>query len=99
MMNLTTIRVGHIDNEAPLEHYSAVYYQATVTAEAASRAEEVAEVARKAAEEALSKVEEALVKAVIKRLTRWEWIATLVIINLAIVFAAVLFAVAIGQAV
>jgi len=44
-------------------------------------------------------VEETLVKAVIKRLTRWEWIATLVIINLAIVFAAVLFAVAIGQAV
>ncbi len=37
-----------------------------------------------------------LIKAVIKRLTRGEWIALLVIINMAIVFAAVLFAVAIG---
>ncbi|MEE8204582.1 MAG: hypothetical protein V3T68_00880, partial [Dehalococcoidales bacterium] len=64
-----------------------------------SKAEEVAEVARKAAQEALTKAEEALVRAVIKRLTRGEWIFLLIVINLAVVFAAVLLAVAIGQAI
>ena len=61
--------------------------------------EMAAEKARKAAEEALAKAEEALVKAVVKRLTNWEWITTLVIINLAIVFGAVMLAFALAQAV
>ena len=60
--------------------------------------ERAAEVARKEAQEALSKAEEALVKAVVKRLTRWEWITTLIVINLAIVFGAVLLAFALAKA-
>jgi len=62
--------------------------------EATTRAEEIARLAREAAEQAMAKAEEALVKAVVKRLTQWEWIATLVVINLAIVFGAVMLAVA-----
>ena len=60
--------------------------------------ETAAENAKKSAEEALAKAEEALVKAVVKRLTKGEWIATLVVINLAIVFGAVMLAYALGQA-
>ena len=63
--------------------------------EATSRAEEIALAAKRAAEEALAKAEEALIKSIIKRLTRWDWIATLVIINLSIIFAAVLFSTAV----
>jgi hypothetical protein len=63
--------------------------------EATSRAEEIALAAKRAAEEALAKAEEALIKSIIKRLTRWDWIATLIIINLSLIFAAVLFATAI----
>lgn len=63
---------------------------------AAKRAEESARIAKEI-EDRLSKAEEALVKAVIKRLGRSEWILILVVINLAIVFAAVLFAVAIAK--
>ena len=69
---------------------------------AANNAQEVgeraAEVARKEAQEALAKAEEALVKAVVKRLARWDWIATLIVINLAIVFGAVMLAFALAQA-
>ena len=64
--------------------------------DAAKRAEGAANVAKEI-EERLSKTEEALVKAVIKRLTRSEWILVLIVINLAIIFAAVLFAAAIAQ--
>jgi len=60
--------------------------------------ERIAEEARLEAQEALSKAEEALVKAVIKRLSRWDWIATLVVINLAIIFCAVLLAFAMAAA-
>ena len=60
--------------------------------------ERAAEVARKEAAEALSKAEEALVKAVVKRLSRWDWVATLIVINLAIVFGAVMLAVALAKA-
>jgi hypothetical protein len=66
--------------------------------DAAKRAEAAAKIAKEI-EERLSKAEEALVKAVIKRLTRSDWILILVVINLAIVFAAVLFAVAIASAI
>lgn len=60
--------------------------------------ERIAEEARLEAQEALSKAEEALVKAVIKRLSRWDWIATLIVINLAIIFCAVLIAFALASA-
>ena len=60
--------------------------------------ERIAEEARLEAQEALSKAEEALVKAVIKRLSRWDWIATLIVINLAIIFCAVLLAFAMAKA-
>ena len=59
--------------------------------------ERAAEVARKEAQEALAKAEEAMVKAVVKRLARWDWIATLIVINLAIVFGAVMLAFALAQ--
>ena len=36
-------------------------------------------------------------KAVVKRLARWDWIATLIVINLAIVFGAVMLAFALAQ--
>lgn len=62
---------------------------------AAKRAEESARLAKEV-EDRLSSMEEKLVKSVIKRLARSEWILVLVVINLAIVFAAVLFAVAIS---
>jgi colicin import membrane protein len=61
--------------------------------------EKATEVARKAADEALAKAEEALVKAVVKRLSRWEWITTLIVINLAIIFGAVLLALALAKAI
>ncbi|MFC1875546.1 hypothetical protein ACFLY3_05320 [Chloroflexota bacterium] len=60
--------------------------------------ERIAEETRLEAQEALSKAEEALVKAVIKRLSRWDWIATLIVINLAIIFCAVLIAFALAKA-
>jgi hypothetical protein len=59
--------------------------------------EKAAEVARKEAQEAMAKAEEAMVKAVVKRLARWDWIATLIVINLAIVFGAVMLALAFAQ--
>ena len=62
---------------------------------AAKRAEESAKLAKEI-EDRLSSMEEKLVKSVIKRLARSEWILVLIVINLAIVFAAVLFAVAIS---
>ena len=62
---------------------------------AAKRAEESARLAKEV-EDRLSELEEKLVKSVIKRLARSEWILVLIVINLAIVFAAVLFAVAIS---
>ncbi|MCJ7769024.1 MAG: alanine-zipper protein [Dehalococcoidales bacterium] len=58
----------------------------------------IAEEARLEAQEALSKAEEALIKAVMKRLSRWDWIATLIVINLAIIFCAVLIAFAMAKA-
>lgn len=61
--------------------------------------ERIAEEARLEAQEALAKAEEALVKAVIKRLSRWDWIATLIVINLAIIFCAVLIAFALVRAI
>ncbi len=61
--------------------------------------ERIAEEARLEAQEALSKAEEALVKAVMKRLSRWDWIATLIVINLAIIFCAVLIAFALAKAI
>ena len=61
--------------------------------------ERIAEEARLEAQEALSKAEEALIKAVIKRLARWDWIATLIVINLAIIFCAVLIAFALAKAI
>ena len=61
--------------------------------------ERIAEEARLEAQEALSKAEEALVKAVIRRLSRWDWIATLIVINLAIIFCAVLIAFALAKAI
>jgi len=64
--------------------------------DAGAKAESIANSAKLAAEEAMNKAQEALVKAVIKRLTSWEWISILVIINLSIVFAAVLLATAFG---
>lgn len=62
---------------------------------AAKRAEESAKLAKEV-EDRLASMEEKLVKSVIKRLARSEWILVLIVINLAIVFAAVLFAVAIS---
>ena len=61
--------------------------------------ERIAEEARLEAQEALSKAEEALVKAVLRRLSRWDWIATLIVINLAIIFCAVLIAFALAKAI
>jgi colicin import membrane protein len=61
--------------------------------------ERIAEEARLEAQEALSKAEEALVKAVVKRLARWDWVATLIVINLAIIFCAVLIAFALAKAI
>jgi len=60
--------------------------------------ERIAEESRLEAQEALSKVEEALAKATVKRLPRWDWIATLIVINLAIIFCAVLIAFALAAA-
>ena len=71
----------------------------TAAKNAREAGEKAAEAAKQAAEEALSKAEEALVKSVVKRLTRWEWIATLIVINLAIVFGAVMLAFAMAQAI
>ena len=70
----------------------------TASKEAYEAGERAAEAARKEAEKAMAKAEEALVKAVIKRLARWDWIATLIVINLAIVFGAVMLAFALAQA-
>ena len=61
--------------------------------------ERIAEEARLEAQESLSTAEEALVKAVMKRLSRWDWIATLIVINLAIIFCAVLIAFALAKAI
>ena len=58
--------------------------------EARAIGERTAQEARREAQEALAKAEEALVKAVIKRLARWDWIATIIVINLALIFCAVL---------
>jgi hypothetical protein len=45
----------------------------------------------------MDKAEEAMVKAVVKRLARWDWIATLIVINLAIAFGAVMLDLALAQ--
>jgi len=66
--------------------------------EARQIGERIAQEARREAQEALSKAEEALVRAVVKRLARWDWIATLIVINLAIIFCAVLIAFALAKA-
>ena len=70
----------------------------TASKDAREAGERAAEVARKEAALALTKAEEALVKAVVKRLARWDWIATLIVVNLAIVFGAVMLAFALAQA-
>ena len=70
----------------------------TASKEAREAGEKYADIARKEAERAMAKAEEALVKSVVKRLARWDWIATLVVINLAIVFGAVMLAFALAQA-
>ena len=70
----------------------------TASKEAREAGEKYAEIARKEAERAMAKAEEALVKAVVKKLARWDWIATLIVINLAIVFGAVMIALALAQA-
>lgn len=59
----------------------------------------IAQEARMEAQEALAKAEEALVKAVIKRLSHGEWITTLIVINMALVFGAAFLAVALMQGV
>ena len=66
--------------------------------EAYEAGERAAAAAREEAALALAKAEEAMVKAVVKRLARWDWIATLIVINLAIVFGAVMLAFALAQA-
>ena len=85
-------------NSAELAEQAA---QSAITAAEESRlaGERIAEEARLEAQEALSKAEEALVKAVIKRLARWDWIATLIVINLAVIFCAVLIAFALAKAI
>ena len=57
----------------------------------------IAQEAKMEAQEALAKAEEALVKAVIKRLSHGEWIVTLIVINLALVFGAAFLSVALMQ--
>jgi hypothetical protein len=64
-------------------------------ANAVAAAEEARATGEKIAQEA---IQEALVKAVIKRLSRWDWIATIVVINLALIFCAVLIAFALAKA-
>jgi len=66
--------------------------------EARATGEKIAQEAIREAQEALAKAEEALVKAVIKRLSRWDWIATIVVINLALIFCAVLISFALAKA-
>jgi colicin import membrane protein len=99
---------GHIksaEEAAKRAHESALLAQQAATKSIAASeyareaGEKAAEVARQAAEEALAKAEEALVKAVVKRLARWEWITTLIVINLALIFGAVLLAFALAQAI
>jgi colicin import membrane protein len=99
---------GHIktaEEAAKRAHESAILAQQAATKSitaseyAREAGEKAAEMARKAAEEALAKAEEALVKAVVKRLARWEWITTLIVINLAIIFGAVLLAFALAKAI
>ena len=88
---------GRANNSAELAEQAAAN---AIAAAEESRlvGERIAEEARQEALEALSKAEEALVKAVIKRLSRWDWIATLIVINLAIIFCAVLIAFALAAA-
>lgn len=64
--------------------------------DAAKRAEKAAKVAEEI-EDRLSKAEDALVKSIIKRLSRSEWVIILVVINLALIFVAVFFAVALVE--
>ena len=65
---------------------------------AAGEATRAAGEATKAAEEAMARAEEALLKSVVRRLTRSQWMTVLIVINLAIIFAAVLLSVALTQA-
>ena len=69
--------------------------EATKAAEEATRA---AGEATEAAEDAMARAEEALLKSVVKRLARSQWMTVLIVINLAIIFAAVLLSVALTQA-
>jgi colicin import membrane protein len=89
---------GRANDSAELAEQAAA--NATAAAEESRLAgERIAEEARQEAQEALSKAEEALVKAVVKRLARWDWIATLIVINLAIIFCAVMIAFALAKAI
>ena len=85
-------------NESAMLARQAATESISASKDAREAGEKAAEMASREAGEALAKAEEALVKAVVKRLTRWEWITTLVVINLAIVFGAVLLAFALAQA-
>ena len=62
---------------------------------AAARAEEIARAAQEAADRAMAKAEEALVKKIVRKLTQSEWTIYGAIIILAVIFGAVLLAVAI----
>ena len=85
-------------NESAMLARQAATESISASKDAKEAGEKASEMASKEAGEALAKAEEALVKAVVKRLTRWEWITTLVVINLAIVFGAVMLAFALAQA-
>lgn len=94
--NLSTEAVGRKLMNSPLPQVLTDMEMHIEAAEnAAKRAEESAKLAKEV-EDRLASMEEKLVKSVIKRLARSEWILVLIVINLAIVFAAVLFAVAIS---
>ena len=85
-------------NESAMLARQAAMESVSASKDAREAGEKATEMASKEASEALAKAEEALVKAVVRRLTRWEWITTLIVINLAIVFGAVMLAFALAQA-
>ena len=66
---------------------------------ASAEARKAAGEATKAAGEAMVRAEEALLKSVVRRLARSQWMTVLIVINLAIIFAAVLLSVALAQAI
>ena len=65
---------------------------------ASDEATKAAGEAKTAAEDAMTRAEEALLKSVVKRLARSQWMTVLIVINLAIIFAAVMLSVALSQA-